>query len=146
MSTDVFAQFEELVAQLNVMKNHLAHVQQQTKQLEKTVRKQLKESKKAAAKLKVDRAPSGFARPSDVTKELCAFLNIPEGTTIARTDVTRAIIAYIKKNHLESKDNKKLILPDEKLRTLLCIEEGEHLTYFTLQKYMSKHFVKKGKS
>ena len=47
-------------------------------------------------KNKGNRQPSGFAKPVKVTKELCEFMNQTEGTEIARTEVTRALVFYIK--------------------------------------------------
>ena len=91
-------------------------------------------------KKKEKRQPSGFAKPSKVTKELCQFMNKEEGTEIARTDVTKALIQYIKEHKLNSSENGKFIFPDDTLKTLLGIEEGQELTYFTIQKYMNKHF------
>jgi upstream activation factor subunit UAF30 len=123
---ELFAQFENLV------------------HLEKSVKKQMKGLKKEATKTKAkgNRAPSGFAKPSKVTKELCEFMNKSEGTEIARTEVTRALVAYIKENKLENTTNSKIIAPDEKLKVLLGIEDGQELNYFNIQKYMNKHFVK----
>jgi chromatin remodeling complex protein RSC6 len=49
---------------------------------------------------------------------------------------------YIDENNLKNPENKRIILPDAKLRKLLGDEiEGVELTYFTIQKYMNKHFV-----
>ena len=92
-------------------------------------------------KNKVNRKPSGFAKPTKVTKELCEFMNKDEGSEIARTDVTRALIFYINENNLQNETNKKIISPDEKLKSLLDIKEDQVLTYFTLQKFMNKHFI-----
>lgn len=69
-------------------------------------------------------------------------MNKEEGSEIARTEVTRALISYIETNNLKNETNKKLILPDEKLKGLLGLEEKDELTYFNLQKYMNKHFIK----
>ena len=60
----------------------------------------------------------------------------------ARTEVTRYIIEYIKKEELQNKEDRRKIMPDMKLMKLLEIPEKEELTYFNLQKYMNKHFVK----
>jgi chromatin remodeling complex protein RSC6 len=141
---ELFTQFEQLVSQLTVMKNQITSLQQNIKQLEKNVKKQMKGLKKEAAKTKPKgtRAPSGFAKPSKVTKELCEFMNKPDGTEIARTEVTRALVAYIKENKLENESNSKIISPDEKLKILLGIEDGQELNYFNIQKYMNQHFVK----
>jgi chromatin remodeling complex protein RSC6 len=65
-----------------------------------------------------------------------------EGTEIARTEVTKSLIEYIKENKLENKTNSKIIIPDDKLKFLLGIEDGQELTYFNIQKYMTKHFIK----
>lgn len=141
---DIFNQFEQLVTQLNQMKTQITGIQQNIKQLDKNVKKQMKCLKKEVIKTKNkgNRQPSGFAKPSKVTKELCEFMNKAEGTEIARTEVTRALIAYIKENKLENTTNSKIISPDEKLKTLLELNDSDELTYFTIQKYMNKHFVK----
>ncbi len=141
---ELFAQFEQLVNQLSLMKNQITSMQQNIKHLEKSVKKQMKGLKKEATKTKVkgNRAPSGFAKPSKVTKELCEFMNKTEGTEIARTEVTRALVAYIKENKLENTTNSKIIAPDEKLKLLLGINDSQELNYFNIQKYMNKHFVK----
>ena len=141
---ELFSQFEQLFTQVSVMKTQITVIQQNIKQLEKSVKKQMKGLKKEVTKTKNkgNRQPSGFAKPSKVTKELCEFMNKAEGTEIARTEVTRALVAYIKENKLENTSNSKIINPDQKLKILLGIEEGQELNYFTIQKFMNKHFVK----
>lgn len=142
---DLFVEFGTLISQLNIIKNQVSGIQQTIRELERRVRKQVKGLKKEAEmkqKAKQERKPSGFARPSKVTKELCQFMNKSEGTEIARTDVTRALVAYIKENKLENATNSKIIAPDEKLKNLLGVADGDELNYFNIQKYMNKHFVK----
>lgn len=141
---DVFNQFENLVYQLNLMKAHVSMIQQNVKQIEKSIKKQMKGLKKEVTKSKNkgNRLPSGFAKPSKVTNELCAFMNKSEGTEIARTEVTRALVSYIKENKLENTTNSKIISPDDKLKDLLGLDDSQELTYFNIQKYMNKHFVK----
>lgn len=141
---ELFLQFEQLNIQLNLMKSQISVIQQHVKVLEKNVKKQMKGLKKEAikSKSKGNRAPSGFAKPSKVTKELCDFMNKAEGTEIARTEVTRALVAYIKENKLENAQNSKIISPDNKLKSLLGLDHEQELTYFNIQKYMNKHFIK----
>jgi upstream activation factor subunit UAF30 len=129
---------ENIKEQITDIMTQINAIQYQLKVLEKTVTKEMK--KKPVEKDR--KKPSGFAKPSKITNELCEFMNKEEGTTMARTDVTKTIIEYIKKNNLQQMDNKQIIQPDEKLKTLLGINEDDKLTYFTLQKYMNKHFVK----
>ena len=138
-------QFDSIVTNLSMFKTHISLLQQQVRALDKIVKKQMnllkKESSKNKNKNNASRKPSGFARPTRVTKELCEFMNKTEGTEIARTEVTRALVAYIKDQQLEDKINSRIIMPDNKLRELLGIEENKELTYFTIQKYMNKHFI-----
>lgn len=144
LDDEIFVQFDQLVTQLNYMKTQITGIQQNIKQLEKSIKKQMKGLKKEVTKNKTkgNRQPSGFAKPSKVTKELCEFMNKVEGSEIARTEVTRALVAYIKGNKLENTENSKIISPDEKLKTLLGLDDSQELTYFNIQKYMNKHFVK----
>ena len=72
------------------------------------------------------------------------FRSKPEGTEMARTEVTREINGYIRQHKLQDKNNGRIIRPDAKLKGLLNIGAGEELTYFNLQKYMSPHFAKAG--
>jgi DNA topoisomerase-1 len=142
-SNNIFEQFEVIIDSLSHFRIQVNTIQQQIRQLEKNIKKEMKGLKKAATKNKNkgNKKPSGFANPTKVTKELCEFMNKQEGTQIARTEVTRALISYIKVNNLQNKNNKKIILPDQKLQYLLGIKKEEELTYFNLQKYMNKHFI-----
>jgi chromatin remodeling complex protein RSC6 len=88
------------------------------------------------------RKPRGFEIPVNITPVLCDFIGVPHDTKIARIAVTRQIINYIKQNELYDKENKTHVLPDDKLMILLGDDvDYEHLTRFTIQKYMNKHFI-----
>jgi chromatin remodeling complex protein RSC6 len=143
-SNELFTQFEGILAGLSGVKVQINNLQQQVKQVEKAMRRQMKGLKKEAQKNKSKgvRKPSGFATPSKVTKELCEFMNKDDGTEIARTEVTKALVAYIKAHKLENATNSQIITPDSKLKYLLGVCDGDELTYFNIQKYMNKHFVK----
>jgi len=142
--SQIFEQFENIINNLTDFRSQVNNIQQQIKLLEKNVKKQMKGLKKDIVKNKNkgNKNPSGFAKPSKVTKELCEFMNKSEGTEIARTEVTRALVNYIKSNKLENENNNKIITPDVKLKFLLGIEDGQEVTYFNIQKFMNKHFVK----
>ena len=86
---------------------------------------------------------SGFVKPSLISDELAIFLGKPFGTITKRTDVSSEINTYIQENGLQDPQNSRKIIPDEKLRTLLRINEGDELTYFNLQRYMKHHFIKR---
>ena len=143
LENDISEQFDGIIDSLHLFKSQINGLQQQIRVLEKNIKKQMKTLKKESTKNKNkgNRKPSGFAKPSKVTNELCEFMNKKEGTEIARTEVTRALCSYIKEHKLENTENSKIIAPDDKLKTLLGIEEGQELTYFTIQKFMNKHFI-----
>ena len=143
----IMEKFNTINDSLTLFKMEISTLQKVVKNVEKDVIKELNNIKKnkKKEKTKTKRAPSGFAKPTKVTKELCEFMNQPEGSEIARTEVTKALVSYIKSNNLielgETTKNK--IVPDEKLKNLLGIEceEVNELTYFNIQKYMNKHFI-----
>ena len=81
-------------------------------------------------------------KPTKISVELAKFLGKPEGSEMARTEVTREINKYIRANDLQDSSNGRKINPDAKLRGLLQVPTSDDLTYFNLQKYLSKHFPK----
>lgn len=85
-------------------------------------------------------SPSGFAKPNKISDELCDFIGEPRGTEKSRTDITRFINAYIKEHNLNKPENKRFILPDEKLRKILNVDAKDEINYFILQKLISHHF------
>jgi upstream activation factor subunit UAF30 len=95
-------------------------------------------------KIKANRKPCGFARPTSVSDEMCVFLSIDAGTEVSRTTVTRALIQYIKDKNLQNPANKKQILPDDTLYSQYGEESSNQvLTYFTMQKFVNHHFKPK---
>jgi chromatin remodeling complex protein RSC6 len=140
-------QFLTLNDSLTLFKMQISSLQKIVKNVEKDIRKEIKTLKKYKKNdvQKDKRAPSGFAKPTKVTKELCEFMNKPEGSEIARTEVTRTLVQYIKTHNLQEQtmESKNKIIPDDKLKNLLGIEtvESGDLTFFNIQKYMNKHFI-----
>jgi chromatin remodeling complex protein RSC6 len=141
---DLKGQFVELLSSISTIKLNITLLSQQVKQLERSVNKKIKVLEKDVKKNKNkgNRKPTGFASPSKISKQLCNFMDVKEGTLMARTDVTKYIINYIKTNKLQGVDNKKIIQPDKALKSLLKPNKEDEVNYFTLQKYMNKHFLK----
>ena len=135
--------FKEVTGTIMVLKTELGSLHAKLKLLERAVNKEVKTLNKAASrnKNKGNRKPSGFAKSSKISDGLCSFMNKPPGSEVARTEVTKYIINYIKEHNLQRPENKKFINPDDSLKTLLEVQEGEDLSYFNLQKYMNKHFI-----
>jgi chromatin remodeling complex protein RSC6 len=141
--------FQELLGQLTVLRSQLTSVTGQVRGLMKRSERELKNALKASkkrARKSGNRAPSGFVKPTKISKELAKFLGKPHGTEMARTEVTREINTYIRAHKLQDPKNGRRILADSKLRTLLKLKKEDELTYFNLQRYMSPHFAKSVKA
>ena len=145
--SELAEQFTDFMAKLQQVCAAMSSLKSEFRALEKKATRELKAAQKSAAKKKRksgNRQPSGFVKPTLISPALAAFLGKPEGTEMARTEVTREINGYIRAHKLQDKNNGRIIRPDAKLKGLLNIGAGEELTYFNLQKYMSPHFAKAG--
>lgn len=138
-------QFDGLLTSLSTFRSQITALQQQLRVLEKTVSKEVKTAKKIAEKHKHrgNRKPSGFARPTKISTELCGFMGKDSGAEVARTEVTQFIIKYISEKGLQNPENRKIIIPDDSLTKLLGVTHEDEVTYFNLQKFMNKHFHSK---
>jgi chromatin remodeling complex protein RSC6 len=101
-----------------------------------------KKPKKAKVEGGAKKMPSGFAKPTELSPQMCLFLGEPQGTLLARTEVTRRLTSYIKENNLQVEGDKRNIKPDEKLSTILNMGEDNKLTFFNLQSYIKHNFVR----
>jgi len=85
----------------------------------------------------------GFARPTNVSDEVCVFLGKELGSKVSRTEVTKAIVKYISDKKLQNPENKRQIIPDDTLMKLFGDAAKDiKIDYFTMQKYLNHHFVK----
>ena len=111
-------------------------------ELRKVLKSYQKKTSKKTRKYDPNRPPTGFAKPSLISEELCKFLNKPTGTLMARTEVTQEVNKYIKAHNLQNPANKKEIKADTTLTKLLNLKKDDDLNYFSLQKYLKDHFPK----
>ena len=145
----IAAQFASISSKLQQVVAFAATLRSELRALERHAVKEIRIAQKASAKKRRkvgNRAPSGFVKPTLISKELSEFLGKTDGSEMARTEVTREINAYIRNNNLQDKENGRRINPDSKLKSLLKLKKGEELTYFNLQRYMSPHFATAAKS
>ena len=137
--------FSSLLTTISSLKIQLTGLQNQIKSVERIAKKKINQldRKNKKNKNKGNKQPSGFANPTKISKKLCKFMDLPDGSERARTVVTKYIIKYIKDNKLEDPKNAKIIKPNNKLQNLLEVKKNEDpLTYFNIQRYMNKHFLK----
>jgi chromatin remodeling complex protein RSC6 len=142
------AEFNTQVTKINELRNSLGVVLADMKKLEKRVAREMKKAgrrRRARAPLldeagnPVPKKPSVFTKPQKITDALCVFLGKAKGTEMSRSDVTRGIMEYVKKNSL---NNKQDINPDAALRKLLSVSETEKVTILNLQRFLKTHYIK----
>ena len=141
---------DEILQLYSSMQEKVQNIQSMVKELSKDmVHFEKLHNKERKRKVKrtpnPNRKPSGFAKPSLISDDLCKFMSkppVPSGSLLARTEVTKFITGYIKDHNLQDPSFKRRILPDNKLKKLLGVKKNDELTYFNLQKYMKHHFPK----
>lgn len=143
----VTSDYTEFMTKLQQVSSLLSALKSEFRLLEKKAVRELRTANKANLKRKRktgNRSPSGFVKPTLISAELATFLGKATGSEMARTEVTREINEYIRTHSLQDKTNGRKINADAGLMALLKLKEGDELTYFNLQRYMSPHFAKAG--
>ena len=144
-ATSLDEDLKAVTTYLTTLRETVNNLLGQVKRLDKRVHREIKDARKRRRRVKVEegvdapkRAPSIFERPVQVTDELCTFLAQPSGTLMSRSQVTKGVNNYVKEKNLKNKHD---IKPDAALKKLLSIDQ-EPLTYFNLQRYLNRHYVK----
>jgi chromatin remodeling complex protein RSC6 len=137
-----------MITSLNGLREVISTLHGQLKKLEKRVHREIKDARKRKRRTAATVDANGEAKPARLSifeiptrlsDDLCAFLGKPKGSEMSRSNVTKAVTTYIKEKGLKNKHD---IQPDAALRKLLAVPTGESLTYFNLQKYLNKHYIK----
>ena len=148
-ATTLDQDLKSVLASLTSLRETVSSMITEVKRLDKRVHREIKDARKRKRRVPKDgeepvkRGPSIFEIPTKVTDELCKFLGHPAGTLISRSNVTKQINNYVKEKGLKNKHD---IKPDAALKKLLQVPEGEQLTYFNLQRYLNRHYVKEPKA
>ena len=87
----------------------ISNMDKEFKAIKTLVKLVIKENDKKEKILKKERdrkekarlSPSGFAKPTDISTEMCDFLEIAHGTLMSRTEVTKNINTYVSKHNLK---------------------------------------------
>ena len=125
------------------IQNELAQLTAEVKTLSKMIRKiKSKMDDPDGEKSKKRAANNGFNRPQTVSPELSKFLELKKDEQISRSAVTKAINKYATDNNLKHPDNGRVLILDDKLKTILKPPEGTQVTFLNLQKYLSVHYIK----
>ena len=137
--------FDALTTDLASIAAIIKNLQLSTKVMLKEYNKAQKNGNKRGRKNGVPgvkRTPSGFAKPTLLSDDLCDFLGIAHGSERARMDVTRLLNAYIKEHNLQDPTDKRKIIPDAKINGIMNLKPGDNLSYFNMQTFIKHHFIK----
>ena len=124
-------------------KKEITNIHNDIKSLELLFERYLIRIAKQQVENKANKKPSGFAAPVKITDALCEFMGKEKNSLVSRTEATKFINKYIKEHSLRYEDNKTVIKPDAKLHQLLGTSDSDEIKYFTIQKYLNKHFITK---
>ncbi|KAL0924834.1 hypothetical protein M5K25_005692 [Dendrobium thyrsiflorum] len=83
------------------------------------------------------RPARGITKPKPVSPAMQAFLGVKE---IPRTQALKQIWAYIKENNLQDPENKKIIVCDEKLKSIFG--GRDRVGFLEISGLLNPHFVK----
>jgi chromatin remodeling complex protein RSC6 len=138
--------YDVVLDKLNNFVNEAKELISIVKNLKKENAKTQKAGNKRQRKVANDgtkRPASGITKPTKLSDELCDFLGVPKGTSLARTEVTKIINNYIKSNKLQDETDRRTIHPDEKLKKILLpIPADKKLSFFNMQSFIKHQFVK----
>jgi chromatin remodeling complex protein RSC6 len=148
-ATTLDEDLKSVLTALTTLRESVSSMITEVKRLDKRVHREIKDARKRKRRVPKEgeegakpRGPSIFEIPTKVSDELCKFLGKPTGTLISRSNVTKEVNNYVKAHNLKNKHD---IKPDAALRKLLQVPEGEQLTYFNLQRYLNRHYIKEVK-
>ena len=136
------SRLDSLLVHLSTLMKHVKDLNCEVKDVKKELSKELKKMDKSKKKRKNtgNRPPSGFAKPTQLSDELCKFMNIEKGTMRARTQVTKFFCEYFKEHNLQDPSYKRNIIPNEPLKLILKLSDSDEVSYFNLQKYLKIHY------
>jgi chromatin remodeling complex protein RSC6 len=92
-----------------------------------------KKSSKKKAKKGGRKPNAAFMKPMKPSEALAAVVG---SSAMPRTEVTKKLWAYIKRNGLQDKSNKRMINADEKLRPIFGKSQ---VTMFDMTKLVNRH-------
>lgn len=146
--SDLMTVYEELATHRKHVTKLMAKVKQCAVRTDRFLQdNKLQEDGSAVVKKKSNRGrkkggATGLTKPFPVSPVLCAFIGVPEGTQVARAEVTKYLHQYIEDNGLKDETNGQYIVPDRSLKDLfdLAPDDSERVHIFSMQKRMNAHF------
>jgi chromatin remodeling complex protein RSC6 len=118
----------------------------------RTLVKQIKSIKGDVARISKQRVrgtrqnntSSGFMKPVKISSDIASFTGWDASQMRSRVEVTKFLCDYVKTHNLQNPEDRRQIIPDNKLSKLLDYDkkrEDKPLTYAYLQHKIQPHFV-----
>ena len=104
------------------------------KAAKKPAKKAAKKAKKPAKKKTARKPNAAFMKPVQPNETLAAIVG---SNPLPRTELTKKLWAYIKKNGLQDKKNRRMINADDKLKVVFGGKS--QVSMFEMTKLVSKH-------
>jgi hypothetical protein len=106
----------------------------------RTAARQAQQDKEAAAGIvKWERRPPRDNQPGSLRHQFKTNEDMDGQVLISPPGWRKGVNSYVKEKNLKNKHD---ITPDAPLRKLLQVPETDQLTYFNLQRYLNRHYIK----
>jgi chromatin remodeling complex protein RSC6 len=137
--------FDEISGNVSEIYQQLRDVKSKMKRLHSAYLRDVKSNK---PKKDNKDAKGGFVKPTRVPNKLADLLDIPRGTLLSRTDVTKRLYKYFKDNELQDDDDNRIIRPTREVRKafglskkaikITDVRDTDGITIYTLQTHIAK--------
>ena len=141
---ETYESYDDAFKAMNEVDKELTKLHRKRVQLLKILNKfHAKETKQLKKKTKTpgdnaNRKKSGFNKPAKVPLALCTYLSLDPEVELPRTNVTALLYKHIKELGMNSKDDGRVINPDDTLRKLLLMNEDENLKFENFQHFVAR--------
>ena len=141
---ETYESYDDVFKAINDIDREMTKMNRKRIQLSKILNKfHTKETKQLKKKTKTpgdnsNRKKSGFNKPTRVPTAFCNYLSLDPDIELPRTNVTALLYRHIKELGMNSKEDGRVINPDEPLRQLLMMAPTENLKFENFQHFVAR--------
>ena len=141
---EVFNSYDDVAKAVSDVDKQIIQLNRRRAQLTKIANKMYtKETRQLRKKTKSgegkpERKKSGFNKSAKVPDAFCSYLGLEQGTELPRTNVTALLYKHIKELNMLNPEDKREVMANEELRTLLHMTTAENLKFENFQHFVSR--------
>jgi chromatin remodeling complex protein RSC6 len=141
---ETYESYDDVFKAINDIDREMTKLNRKRIQLSKILNKfHTKETKQLKKKTKTpgdnsNRKKSGFNKPTRVPTAFCNYLSLDPDIELPRTNVTALLYRHIKELGMNSKEDGRVINPDEALRQLFMRNPDETLKFENFQHFVAR--------